>query len=81
MPYPQTIGFTGKGLPGKNTLAYHKNSYIMDVKCFITFGPDASLIKLFNPNLRIFVISLSVGPFRAFQQGLMFAGKVRAYPK
>jgi len=37
-----------KGLPGTETLAYYKNSYITDVKFYTTLGPGPNVIKLFT---------------------------------
>jgi hypothetical protein len=36
-PYPQTLDWAGKTLPGTNTLAYYENSQITTVKSFIEF--------------------------------------------
>ncbi len=36
-----------KSLAGTNPLAYYKNSQIMAVYSFITWGPSANVIKLF----------------------------------
>jgi hypothetical protein len=41
-----TIRLGWKGLPGTNTLAYHKNSIILDVKSLITFGGGVNAIDL-----------------------------------
>ena len=37
-----SIGLGWKGLPGTNTLAYYNHLSIVDVKSFITLGPDQS---------------------------------------
>jgi hypothetical protein len=36
-----------KGLPGTDTVAYYENSYITDIKRFVSLGPGVNVIKTF----------------------------------
>jgi len=46
-----------KSLPGTNTLAQYKNSYIMDVKSFITLAPGQNIIQLFTKFLQKILVT------------------------
>jgi hypothetical protein len=63
-----------KGLPGTNTPAYYKHSYMTEEKSFITLAPKCQCYKpLYVRNLRMFVKVFVQG--RPFQPSLMFLGK------
>ncbi len=52
----------------------------MDKKSFITLGPGSNVLKLFYVhNLRMFVISQSVCPWKAFTACVLIVGKAGTY--